>query len=226
MNIEIIKAAGARRQGRTGKAGNAPGARLPVSLAGAPVEARTLSRVGADGEREPITPLGYKTAVRSMGRTLGALSDTDPRLRAALTLADASERLGSMSGSGGVSEASAPKSGQSDGGATIKIHHAAKLRRIEALINRWDIQANGRIVCGRDRIALPIGRQTGKLKEIKAFDALVAMCVDGLSADEILRRHGWRAKSKARGNLIAAMLSALDDVADGLGFGRSDRKND
>jgi len=224
MNIEIIKAAGARRQGRTGKAGNAPGARLPVSLAGAPVEARTLSRVGADGEREPITPLGYKTAVRAMPRMLAVMSDADPRLRAAMVLADTAERLGAVPGAGGTSEASAPNPGQSDGGVTTKLHQAEKMRRIEALINRWDIQATGRIVRGRYRIALPVGRQTGKLQEIKAFDALVAMCVNGLSADAILRRHGWKPKSNARAKLIASMLLALDDVADGLGFGRWSEK--
>jgi hypothetical protein len=220
LNLAIIKAAGVRRQGQTGAAGTAPGARLPGSIAGAPVVARVLTRPTASGKAAPVTPLGYKTAVRTMPRILAALGADDPRLRAALILADTMERIGSVPGAGSALEGSATKSGQSDGGATTKVKHAARLKRIEALANGWRITATGRVMRDAPRVALPVGRQTGNLQEIKAYQALVAMCVDGISADEILRRHGWTAKSNTRRKLADALLAALDDVAGGMGYGR------
>lgn len=222
VNMAIIKAAGARRQGHVSRGAAIPGARPPASIAAGPVQRRVIMGPSPGGGVETKTPVGYKTAVRTLPRMLGALAEADPRRRAALALADAAERIGASKGLDLTG--SAPKSALSDGGATTRVKHAARLRRMEALANGWAVTAAGKVERGQPRIALEVGRQTGGLQEIKAFDALLAMCRDGLSGDEILRRHGWAAKSNARKKLGAALLAALDDMADGLGFGRWEKK--
>lgn len=225
VNLAIIRAAGARRQGRVGVGASAPGARPPAALAGAPVHTKQLVEPGPEGKVRPVTPLGYKTAVRSVPRILAALDAADPRRRAAVILADTVERIGSVKGSADALQGSAPKSAISDGGATTRVKYSARLRLIEALANGWQVERSGKVRRGPERVALEVGRQTGKLQEIKAFQALMMMCVDGISADEILRRHGWAAKSKVRRRLADALLASLDDVADGLGLGRWAKQN-
>lgn len=219
VNRAIIQAAAARRQGHLAKA---PGARPPASLAGAPVQTKVLTKPSPRGKPEPITPTGYKTAVRGLPRILAALEDGDPRLRAAQVLADTVERIGSVRGSDW--QGSAIKGAPSDGGATTRVKYAERLVVIEALANGWEIGRTGRVARGAPRLALPVIRQTGKLQEIKAFQALVDMCAGGASADAILRAHGWVTKSATRKKLADGLLDALDDVADGLGFGRWNKK--
>ena len=213
VNFEIVKAAAISRQ-REG-AGN--GARLPASLAGAPVK---LVRVKADdGER--LTPLGYLTARRAPPRLLADLAGNDPRCEAARMLADAFEKVGSVKGADLAGTDS--KGAQSDGGATTRVKHAARLRLIRHLANGWPVDRRHgplRQPYGlRSRVALAVKRGGSKRQQIMAFDALVSVCVDGDDLTSILRRHGWSAQAFNRNPLRDALLATLADVAAGLGLG-------
>ncbi len=214
VNSIIIKAAAERRQGYGGRAA---GKRPPASLAGAKVRLVKLPDDGRAG-----TPPGYKTATRSLPRALASLHRDDPRLRAAIDLADTVERIGSVKGAD--LQGSVTKAALSDGGATTRVQHAARLSVIEALANGWPITRTGRVDRGPERLALPVTRRNGRIQQIKAFPAILAMCVDGVSADDLLRVHGWSVQTETRRRLLSGVLAALDDVADGLGFGRWDAK--
>jgi len=218
INILIIKAAGKRRQGQSLDPAALPGATPPGSIAGGLVDRRVLTQAGPGGKVAPVTPLGYKTAVRRLPRIFNRLAEQDPRRRALITLADTAERIGSVRGAD--LSGSATKGGQSDGGATTRVKHSARLRLIRALANGWDAKAAPGAPLGPEAVALKVGRQSGNLYEIKVFPALWAIIVDGISADELLRQNGWSATWQTRKKLLVALLDALDDVADGLGFGR------
>jgi len=217
INLEIIKAAGARLQGH----GAEGGARLPAALAGGPVRLAALSEPAPDGTRRHVTPLGYLTARRSLPRALSKLTPDDPRRRAALILADTVERIGAVKGADLSGDgATVTKGGASDGGATTRVACAARLALIEAAANGWPVTRTGRVLRGAPRLALGVGRQTGAIKEIRAFDALVQLCVEAVPLDEQLRRAGWKPETRTRRKLEAALLVVLDDVAGALGMGR------
>jgi hypothetical protein len=215
INFMLIKAVAARRQGIGRKA---DGARLPAAMAGGPVTLQTITRPLPNGKAELITPLGHKTAVRALPRLLSGLDPADPRLAAARMLVDAVEKVGSIKGAdlGGTDS----KGGVSDGGATTRIKHAARLRVIEARANGWPIGRTGRIQRGAPRVLLAVQRKRGNRQQILAYPSLVGICVDGLPLDEILRRHGWATHSAHRKDLSASLLLVLDDVAAALGLGR------
>ncbi len=215
-NMEIVKAAACRRQRHC----KAPGARLPAALAGAPVRLVDLTRPvpGVRPRRERITPVGYKTARRALPPLLAGLAEDDPRLRAARMLADTVERVGAVPGADPAGADS--KGGISDGGATTRVKHAARLRMIEALANRWPVNRRHGPRRGLPRVLMAPRRATEKRQKIMAFDTLCAVCIDGASVDAILRAHGWSAQAFNRKPLQAAILEALDDVAQGLGLGR------
>lgn len=218
VNLEIVKAAGARRQ----RQGRAAGARLPASLAGAPVNLVSLK----GRQDEAATPVGYKTAQRAVPRILADLPACDPRREAARMLADACEKVGSVKGAS--LEGADSNGGQSDGGATTRVKHAARLRVMRCLVNGWPIDArHGPVRRGArllPRVALQVKRAGGQRQNILAFDALLAVCVDGDDLGAILRRHGWSAQAFNRNPLRDALLASLDDVADGLGLGRGAAK--
>ncbi len=207
VNMEIVKAAAARRQGHD----QDNGARLPAALAGAPVR---LEVIKGQGTNQRVTPLGYKTAKRALPPILARLAPSDPRLAAATMLADAVERVGAVKVSdlGGADSNGLP----SDGGATTRIKHAARLRLIEAKANRWPVTIRHGPRKGLARVLMAPKRASGQRHKILAFDALVAVCVDGASVDAILRAHGWSAQAFNRTPLRDAILGALDDVAEGL----------
>ena len=211
VNLEIVKAAGQRRQ----RQGQSAGARLPAAIAGAPVR---LVELSAPGEGR-MTPLGYHTARRDLPRFLADLRPDDPRRKAGELLAAAAERLGAVKGvdlAGGDS-----KGGLSDGGATTRVKHAARFRLSEALANGWP--RDGRTTGpGREpKLALEVRRRDGKRKHIQVFHAVLAVCVDGADLYSVLRRHGWSAQAVNAGPLREAILSALDDIAQGFGLGRA-----
>lgn len=213
VNIEIIKAAGARRQ----RQARGAGARLPASLAGAPVRLTAIKSAGST--ERPETPPGYRTARRALPLVLSELAEHDPRLKAARMLADTCERVGSVKGADLAGTDA--KGGQSDGGATTRVKHAARLRMIEALANGWPVERRHGPRRGMPRVALEMLRQSRPdRQQIMVFDALMAVCVDGLELAAVLRRYGWSVQAKPRVRLRAAVLAALDDVADGLGLGR------
>lgn len=209
VNIEIVKAAAARRQGQ----GRGNGARLPAALAGAPVR---LAVVPGPGATTRMTPLGYTTAKRALPPILARLAACDPRLVVADMLADAVERVGSVRGGDLVGSDSS--AGVSDGGATTRVKHAARLRLINALANRWPVDRRHGPTRGVPRVLMAPKRCTARRHKILAFDALVAVCVDGASVDAILRAHGWSAQAFNRAPLRDALLEALGDVATGLGL--------
>jgi hypothetical protein len=222
VNLAIIAAAAGRRQGHDDRPHAPGGARPPAALGQSRVALDVIEEAGADGRPEPITPLGYKTARRALPRVLSDLSEVDPRRRAANQLADTMERIGSVKGSDLAGTDS--KGGISDGGATTRVKHAERLLIIEMLANRWPHRRRGRAMPAAERILMLVQRNGGKRQDIKAFPALIAVCVDGLALDDVLRRHGWSAQTANRKALAEALLAALDDVADGLGFGRWEKK--
>ncbi|MDE4059760.1 hypothetical protein [Phaeobacter gallaeciensis] len=214
VNLEIVKAAAARRQ----RQGRGNGARPPAAIAGAPVQLVHLTGAAAD----PTTPPGYRTARRALPRLLADLAVNDPRLAAARMLADACEKVGSVKGVDLAGTDS--KGGQSDGGATTRVKHAARLRLIEYLANGWPVERGHgpvrRAPGMRPRVALAVKRGGSNRQQILAFDAIVAVCVDGDDLAAILRRHGWSAQAFNRNPLRDAILATLGDVATGLGLGR------
>ncbi|MBY6121826.1 hypothetical protein KUV64_22075 [Mameliella alba] len=231
VNRALILDAGERHQGHRNRA---PGARLPVSVAGGRValEAIAEPRAGVveeDGRRglvaapglELVTPVGYKTARRRLPRILADLDKGDPRLEVVRLLVDASERIGAVKGAlsdggGGGFD------GQNDGGATTRVKHAARLRLIEARVNGWTVERGGAIKRGPQRVALPVQRARGNRREIRAFPAICALCVEGRTLGDVLRGNGWQDRRENRKPLRRAVLAALDDAAEGLGLGRWD----
>lgn len=207
-NLAIIQAAAARRQGH----GVSDGGRSPVALGAGRVHLRRLSERAPDGRIEPVTPLGFRTAVRALPRVLSALEESDPRRQAATFLADAVERVGAVKGVDW--SAGDTKGGQSDGGVTTKIKHAHRLRLIEAAANGWPIdQRHGSVVRGAPALAMEVRRRRGSISEIKAFDLVVAVCVEGHDLAKVLSDHGWSVHSKHTAALGAALLDVLDRVA-------------
>ncbi|MBF9032130.1 hypothetical protein HKCCE3408_17155 [Rhodobacterales bacterium HKCCE3408] len=219
VNAEIIKAAGQRRQGHLGQG---EGARPPSSIAGAAVKLVVIDEIGLDRKRARVTPLGFKTGRRTLPRILEALDPADPRRRAAILLADTAERLGSVKGvdlAGTVT-----KSEPSDGGATTKVKHVERMRRMEALANGWPLRAAPGQPKPRPRLAVKVRRQTGPLQEIRLFPAMVAICCHGQSCETVLRSHGWVPHTLTRRRLVEAVLAGLDDVAEGMGLGRWNKR--
>jgi len=215
VNMEIVKAAAARRQGR----GFGQGERPAPSLASPPVR---LVEIGGDRPAsERVTPLGRKTAIRRLPHVLASLPAADPRRRAAMMLADTMERVGSVRGQ---DLAGADSKGViSDGGATTRVKHAARLRIIEALANGWPVdRRHGRVTRGPARVLMRVQRANGKRQEIQAFPALLAVCVFGLELSDLLARHGWSVQNYNLGPLSSGRRQVLDDVAEALGIGRSE----
>ncbi len=213
VNFEIVKAAGARRQAQD----RGTGARAPAALGAALVRLVMIK----GGLSDATTPVGYKTARRAdpVPRVLADLAGDDPRLMAAQFLGDACERLGSVKGVdwGGTDS----KAGASDGGATTRVKHAARLQLIRYQANGWPVDKVHGPQRGRHglapRVALEVKRGGDDRQHIMAFDALVAVCVDGLDLSTLLRRHGWSAQASNRAPLRQAILDTLARVADGLG---------
>ncbi len=207
VNLEIVKAAAHRRQ----RVDQGTGARLPVSLAGAPVALEVI-KTG----RDRITPVGHQTARRALPPLLARLGPQDPRRMVADMLGDAVERVGAVKGS---DLAGADSKGiASDGGATTRVKHAARLRLIEALANGWPVDRRHGPRRGLPKVLMAPRRATNKRKAILAFPALLAVCVEGASVDAILRAHGWSAQAFNRAPLRDAILAVLNDVAVGLGM--------
>ncbi|WP_291732315.1 hypothetical protein [Leisingera sp. F5] len=216
-NLAIVKAAALRRQ----RQGQGTGKRLPAALAGAPVQLVELSRPvpGTKAQKDRITLPGHQTARRALPPILAKLPEDDPRRRASRMLGDAVERVGSVRGADLAGADS--KGGLSDGGATTRVKHAARLRMIEALANRWPVDRRHGPQRSVPRVLLTVKRSSKNRSNIRAFDALMAVCVDGASVDAILRAHGWSAQAFNRNPLRDAILEALADVAEGLGLGRA-----
>lgn len=135
-------------------------------------------------------------------------------------IADAHERVGSVKGVD--LQGSDSKGGVSDGGATTRVKHAQRLKLIEYLANGWPVSRRHgpglRSPDMRPRIALEVQRKSGKRQHILAFDALIAVCVEGDDLSDILRRHGWSVQAFNRSPLRDAILVTLGDVAVGLGL--------
>lgn len=221
-NLEIIKAAGQRRQRHY-----VAGARAPGSIAGAPVQLRVMDGpdVSAlkDG-REPSvevapirkTEIGLKTAVRQQSRVLAHLAADDPRLAVAEMVGAAVERIGAIGGGGG--EATASSGGISDGGVTTRIKHAQRLRMITAIANGWAVDGlHGNIAQGYPKVVMPVKRKRGNRQEIKAITLLLSVCVDGKDLSDVLKRHGWTVCSQHTSTLRKALMETLHDIAAYLG---------
>lgn len=221
LTARLIAHQAERRQGH----GRGEGARPPAALGQAPRRLVVLTepRLAPSGQVEPapVTPLGYHTPIRALPPVLARLDATDPRRRAADMLAHAVERIGSVSG--GDPAGGAVKGLPSDGGATTRVKHAARLRMIEALANGWPVdRAHGQVRRGAPRIVLPVLRQRGNAREITAMGLLLALCVDGQDMRRILTTHGRTTDSAYRKRLAAVALMLLDELAEGLGLGRAD----
>lgn len=207
-NLAIIGGAALRRQGH----GVSDGSRAPAGLGAGRVNLRRLSHRAPDGRVEAVTPLGYHTAVRAVPRVLGSLDESDPRRQAATFLADACERIGAVKGVDW--SAGDTSGGQSDGGVTTKIKHAHRLKLIEAAANGWRIDPrHGAVDRGAPAVAMEVRRRRGSIREIRAFDLAVAVCVEGHDLAKVLADHGWSVHSKHTAALGAALLNVLDRVA-------------
>lgn len=215
INIQIIHSAAKRRQ----RHGDGEGARAPAALARAPVVAQVITQPAPGGRTVPITPLGYKTArTSSLPPLIAALDERDPRRMVVPMVVHAVERVGSLAP--GDPAGGDIKGGVSDGGATTRVKHAERLRRVVTAANRWP---EGTPTNADPRVIMDVQRKGRKRKKITAVAALVAVVVDGKNMGEVLARHGWSTHSKHRKALALEVLAVLDDVAEALGIGRSER---
>jgi hypothetical protein len=212
LNLALLGRAAARRQG----IGSGQGARSPLGLAQPRRRLGVIKEAAQAGDR-PVTPLGYKTALRALPPVLAGLPATDPRLQAAEMLASAVERIGAV---GGVDLLGGDtKGGLSDGGATTRIKHAARLRYIEGLANGWRVDpSHGSVTRGRPLVAFKVRRQYGQAQDIMAMRLLELVCIEGKDLGQILKAHGWSAHSKNTKRLGLVVLILLDHVARGLGL--------
>lgn len=213
LNRLLIASAAERRQGTERGRGDraAAGLAQPRRALKTVTEARVTE---AGVVQAPVTPLGYKTAVRAMPLVLAGLEPGDRRLRVAMMLADACERIGAVKG--GDLEGGNTKGGVSDGGVTTKIKHVERFNLIERLANGWRVHPKtGAVERGPELIAMRVQRQRGNAQHIKAMPLLIAVCVEGQSMRAILEAHGWTAHAKHRKTLAAAVLAILDEIASG-----------
>jgi hypothetical protein len=226
LTMAVINAAAVRRQG----IGRGNGARSPAGLAqdrrtlGIVSDPRTVEAVSDDGRTtmrmrldEMMTPVGYKTARGTLPPVLAMLPQGDPRLRAAIMFADTVERIDSVKGAdiGG----DGAKGVLSDGGATTKVKHAARFNRVRDAVNGWTYDDKaGRVVRDRERVVLRVRRRRSNAQDIKAFELLCAVCVDGKDMREILVSRGWSAQSEQRKALAVALLDMLDTVRGAIGI--------
>ncbi|MDF0602136.1 hypothetical protein P1J78_15460 [Psychromarinibacter sp. C21-152] len=179
------------------------------------MELAELSERRSNGQ-ERITPLGYRTARRALPRVLAALPETDHRRIAAELVGNSVERIGAVKGAS--LEGTDSKGGQSDGGATTRSKHAARLHLVEAVANGWTVDtATGRIRRGPERVVFEVQRRIGERQEINAFPLLLAVCVHGRDLQDILRAHGWSVQSKYTRALGQNVLDMLDRVSVRLG---------
>ncbi|EAU45084.1 hypothetical protein R2601_22896 [Salipiger bermudensis HTCC2601] len=211
LTRKILGAAAERRQG----AGKSSGARSPAGLGQARRSLGVVwdpARLGVPAE----TPVGYKTARAALPPVLAALAPQDPRLRAATMFAATIERIDSVKGvdlQGGDH-----KGGVSDGGVTTKIKHAARFNRVRDAVNGWAPHPVTGVVDRRvERVVLPVRRRRGKAQDIKAFELLCAVCVDGRDMREILVSHGWSPHSRLRKALALELLELLDVTRAAIG---------
>lgn len=220
LNMAIIQAAAERRQ----RHGQSEGARAPAALGQPAVRLHVLTEPTPSGRPALVTPLGYHTARRQAPRILAGLGDLDPRRRAADILATAFERVQSVGPRPGGLQGSDHSGGQSDGGATTRVKHAERLRIIEALVNGWAVDwRHGSAKRGAEKVALSLGRPSRKRKEIRIMPALIAVCVEGQDLAQILAAHGWSVQTRYSAPLGAAVLDALAEVGEAMGFGRAPR---
>lgn len=214
-NLEIIKGAGARRQGYWSRAA---GSRAPSALAGGAVRLEVLSEAAPGGSTRALTAAGYKTARRVQAGLASRLPPGDRRALVIEQIICAVERVGALSNVALEGGGCAHSGGVNDGGVTTRIKHAARYRRLEAYANGWPILASGKVITGAERVLLPVQRRTGQRQEIKAFAALLGLCVEAVSAAQLLRRHHWPVKSRSQKQLIEGVLATLDQIADCLGY--------
>lgn len=217
LSIDIIKAAGSRRQG----VGSGAGERAAPSLAAAPVDLVELEEPGADGKPERLTEEGAKTARRKAPPALSRLDPFDGRRIAAERYVVAVERLGAISGSNYSEAASSGGSGGgvNDGGAAVRAQRAATLRMVRGIANGWEWSSDRRaFVTGDDLVILAPSRGKGDRLSITAVGLLDAAVIEGRNMREILEAHGWSPQSRLRKALSERLMDILDLVADGMGL--------
>lgn len=171
------------------------GARAPAGPARAPVELVELREPRGDGRFDRLTPIGYRTARVSLPRVLSDLPEADARRVVAGRYAHLVEKIGAMPCSG--MEVSS-RAGQSDGGATRRVGMAAELRALQACLQG---------------VALEPQRQRGGRCAILLRRAVDMVCLEAEEAAEILRAHGWSARGSQVKALSAAILAALEAMA-------------
>lgn len=219
VNLAVIKGAMAARVEKDRGVGDRPA----PSLGGGLVSLRVITEPRGDGKLHQVTPLGHQTAVRRDPPILNKLADTDPRRRAARLFADAWEKVRASGGSCLAAGAPSAQPGVPDGGASTRLKHAERVRDAYRITRAEVLGERGLSPVERPvpRVVLAPRRKAPGRKEIRAFDLLVAVCVDGQDMLEILRRHGWGRKAEHRQVLGAALLDMLDDLAAAWGLGRA-----
>lgn len=210
MNCKLIMRSARRRQG----IGQGEGARAPVAPARRPVDLVEITHRTPNGKLEQLTPLGWKTARGVLPPVLARLDADHPHLIAANGFAVICERIGSIKGAAIDGACGDTSFGVSDGGATTKMRHAEALWQIRGAINKWPVaRPSGRYIKGDDRVVVaPIGGGR-KRQEIKAFDLVFRVCIEGQDMGTILKAHGYSAQTKNRKMLRVVIEELLDLMA-------------
>jgi hypothetical protein len=215
INIKIIKAAALHRQAH----GRGNGARLPAALGHRPVMVREITEGRPGPQARRITPLGYRTATRALPPTLPAWMPPTRAVRRPICWAphlSASDRSRAA-----IWLAAILTREYLIGGVTARVKHATRLRMIETIANGWAVdRRHGTITRDPDLVLMPVVRKGRNRQDIRAYSALVMLCVEGLDLAAILRRHGWSEQAKHTKPLGLALLATLDDPGDALDFGQ------
>ena len=196
-NAKIIAAAkSARWHNGPAPARTAPASR-PVRAPGA-----------ADAAKRPRSaPL--RRVVAPVPRVLARLAPDDPRRRAAARLA--SDVLSSRDPAAATSGATDINGSARDAG---RLPSARRVELAQAIVNRWCVDmVHGRIASGPPRAALCPARGAGRRKEIRAWELVLAVSVDGAELSGILRAHGWTDHSAHVERLRETLLASLERIA-------------
>jgi hypothetical protein len=219
LSVGIIATAAARRQ----KTGAGSGERAPAGLGRGAVDLVSIEEriTTRDGVVVFATEAGKRTAVHKVPPVLAKLSRLDGRRLAALAYAAAVEGVGAVRGSdlsGNVSRASSGS--VPDGGAAVRVQYAATVRAVRGVVNGWAwLRAREGFVAGAERLVLAPSNKRGDRVAVRAMALVDAVCLEGRDMSYILEAHGWTAHSRDTARLNAAMLEALGEMSDLLGFG-------
>lgn len=219
VNRAIIRRLSERRV----RHGEAMGDRSPAGGARPVAELVELVECDATGGREQVTTPGTKTARRKMPAVIARMDPMDARRMAALSYADANERLGSVPGASLERVRADGGPGTGDGGAATRIAFAVTVRAVHKVCD--DLTA-------AHGPALAPGNSRGNRRAIGWRELADAICLEGRDMRGILKGAGWSGHRRDIAQLMDRAELALGAIASALGlasphavvFGTSARK--